>query len=94
MTDAPHDRRLVDVLARPEHVEQLFLGHEPIAVLDQMPQYIENLGLQDDRRAGTTERVRERVELEFAKSVTNHAGNLSGAPSARNSPVQDAAAGA
>ena len=59
VADSPARRRqpagqggLTDEPAQPQLIEELFLGHDPVAVLDEIGQDIEHLGLELGHLAG------------------------------------------
>ncbi len=67
----PGYRRVVHVLTRPEGVEELFLADDPVAVLDQVADRVEDLRLEGHFLVGSAELVRARVKLEIAEEIAH-----------------------
>jgi hypothetical protein len=67
MADAPRYCDIVQLLTVPKRVEQLLLADDVVAMLDQIPQCIEDFGLQLDPCPGPAELAKSDVELELAK---------------------------
>jgi hypothetical protein len=65
--DGPRYRCVVYVLTWPKSVEKLFLEHDPVVVLQQVANGIENLRLERDFEAGPQQLVSAGVELEVTE---------------------------
>ena len=70
--DPARQRRLTDEPIAPDGVEELGLGNDPLAVLDQIAEHVEDLRLHCDGRAGALEQVPIGVEQDVAEQVTRH----------------------
>src|SRR5262249_11383624 len=66
--DAGAERRLGDDAAVPDHIDQLVLAHDPIAVLDQMDEQIEDLRLEMHDRSGAAQLPARKVDLELSEA--------------------------
>jgi hypothetical protein len=64
-----------DVGARPDAVEQLFLGHELARAIDEKEQQIEQLRREIERFAGAGHPIRDAVGLEVPEAGA-HGGGL------------------
>ena len=67
--DAGRERRLADEAVAPDVVEQLVLGDDAVAVLDQVGEHAEHLRLDRHRRAGATQLEQVGVEVESSEGV-------------------------
>src|SRR5690606_14696575 len=71
--DAAGEGRLADEAVAPHLVEQLLLGHDAIPVGDEVPEDVEDLGLERDHLTAGPQLERVGIELVGAEAP-DHAG--------------------
>ena len=81
--DAARQRRLAHEPVAPDVVEQLFLRHDAVAVLDEVAQHVEHLGLDVARLAPAAQLEARRVELELVELEDHPPMMACGAPGRR-----------
>jgi hypothetical protein len=67
--DAAGQRRLAHEPVAPDGVEDLLLGHDPVALADQQGEHVEHLGLDRSFGARPAEQVPRQVQLALAKRM-------------------------
>jgi hypothetical protein len=66
--DAGAERRLRDDAALPNHVEQLFLADDPVAIANEVNDQIEDLRLDANNRSDAPQFVPRDVDLEIGET--------------------------
>lgn len=68
LLDPAGDGGLADEPATPDAVHQFFLGHQPVAVFDEIGEHLEGLRLHRDPLAGAAQFEDGEVELQFIEA--------------------------
>jgi hypothetical protein len=72
LLDPTGDGGLADEAAAPHGVHELFLGHDPVAVPDQVHQDVERLRFQGDRGTLSSKLEQRFVELDDTVQEQDH----------------------